>query len=145
MLLGLLSPAHACDVGAGVVTLHPTSTSLQRHTEDCGRVCRGVPIQCEGAGVATTLIDFTLSRLATADGAGAYCDLSADPELFQGPKGDFQVLCKCLLCALCLPQGPSCHLLGHLRLTGIPLASGCDTSVNIEPLQESTCQVPQHA
>ena len=54
-------------------------------------MCRGVPITCEGSGVAITLIDFTLSRLATADGAGAYCDLSADPELFQGPKGDCQV------------------------------------------------------
>ena len=37
------------------------------------------------------LIDFTLSRLCTIDGAGAYCDLEADPELFQGPKGDCQV------------------------------------------------------
>lgn len=38
-----------------------------------------------------TLIDFTLSRLQTIDGGGAYCDLDADPELFQGPKGDCQV------------------------------------------------------
>jgi serine/threonine-protein kinase haspin len=41
--------------------------------------------------VQITLIDFTLSRLRTIDGAGAYCDLEADPELFQGPKGDCQV------------------------------------------------------
>ncbi len=42
-------------------------------------------------GVQITLIDFTLSRLCTIDGSGAYCDLDADPELFQGPKGDCQV------------------------------------------------------
>ena len=29
-------------------------------------MCRGVPINSEGSGVAITLIDFTLSRLATA-------------------------------------------------------------------------------
>ena len=32
-----------------------------------------------------TLIDFTLSRLCTFDGAGAYCALEAAPERFQGP------------------------------------------------------------
>ena len=37
-----------------------------------------------------TLIDFTLSRLVTLDGATAFCDLEADPELFNGPKGDCQ-------------------------------------------------------
>lgn len=41
-------------------------------------------------GVAVTLIDFTLSRLVTRDGATAFCDLEADPELFNGPKGDCQ-------------------------------------------------------
>ena len=46
-----------------------------------------------------TLIDFTLSRLCTFDGAGAYCDLEADPELFQGPKGDCQVRTQ-LHCAM---------------------------------------------
>ena len=45
----------------------------------------------ESHGVQITLIDFTLSRLCTIDGSGAYCDLDADPELFQGPKGDCQV------------------------------------------------------
>lgn len=38
-----------------------------------------------------TLIDFTLSRLTMPSGAVAFCDLSADPELFAGPKGDCQV------------------------------------------------------
>ncbi len=42
-------------------------------------------------GVAVTLIDFTLSRLNTLTGETAFLDLSADPELFQGPKGDCQV------------------------------------------------------
>ena len=52
---------------------------------------RGVGIAAESHGVQITLIDFTLSRLCTIDGSGAYCDLNADPELFQGPKGDCQV------------------------------------------------------
>ena len=52
---------------------------------------RGVDIGASTAGVEVTLIDFTLSRLRTADGAGAFCDLAADPELFQGPRGDCQV------------------------------------------------------
>ncbi len=48
-------------------------------------------IEVETAGVEVTLIDFTLSRLRTADGAGAFCDLSADPALFKGKRGDCQV------------------------------------------------------
>ena len=56
-----------------------------------GLLCRGVDIAAESHGVQITLIDFTLSRLCTIDGSGAYCDLDADPELFQGPKGDCQV------------------------------------------------------
>ena len=52
---------------------------------------RGVGIAAESHGIQITLIDFTLSRLCTIDGSGAYCDLDADPELFQGPKGDCQV------------------------------------------------------
>ena len=42
------------------------------------------------AGVAVTLIDFTLSRLDTGAGTVAFCDLSADPDLFKGPKNDCQ-------------------------------------------------------
>lgn len=53
--------------------------------------CRRVDIEVETAGVEVTLIDFTLSRLRTADGAGAFCDLSADPALFKGKRGDCQV------------------------------------------------------
>lgn len=48
-------------------------------------------IEVDTAGVEVTLIDFTLSRLRTADGAGAFCDLSADPALFKGKRGDCQV------------------------------------------------------
>ena len=44
----------------------------------------------ETAGVRVTLIDFTLSRLVTPEGEVAFCDLAADPELFNGPKGDVQ-------------------------------------------------------
>eukprot|EP00887_Chlorella_sp_A99_P001644 scaffold8.g1644.t1 len=51
---------------------------------------RGVDISAQTEGVSVTLIDFTLSRLVTAGGEVAFCDLSADPELFKGPKGDCQ-------------------------------------------------------
>ena len=51
---------------------------------------RGVDITVQAAGVRVTLIDFTLSRLSGSDGRVAYCDLSADPEIFNGPRGDPQ-------------------------------------------------------
>ena len=51
---------------------------------------RGVDVEVAAEGVAVTLIDFTLSRLVTPDGTTAFCDLEADPELFNGPKGDCQ-------------------------------------------------------
>ena len=51
----------------------------------------GADIALPGAaGLAVTLIDFTLSRLAAAGGGAAYCDLNADPALFAGPRGDPQ-------------------------------------------------------
>ena len=52
---------------------------------------RSVDIKVETGGLLVTLIDFTLSRLQTLTGDVAFCDLAADPELFQGPKGDCQV------------------------------------------------------
>ena len=58
--------------------------------------CRRVDIEVETAGVEVTLIDFTLSRLRSADGAGAFCDLSADPALFKGKRGDCQVSLPCI-------------------------------------------------
>ena len=42
-------------------------------------------------GVEVTIIDFTLSRLTAASGQVHSCDLSADPALFQGRRGDCQV------------------------------------------------------
>lgn len=51
---------------------------------------RGVDITLACAGVRVTLIDFTLSRLKSKDGEIAYCNLSADPEIFNGPDGDPQ-------------------------------------------------------
>ena len=41
-------------------------------------------------GLEIAIIDFTLSRLQSAAGEVAFCDLNADPELFMGPKGDVQ-------------------------------------------------------
>ena len=51
---------------------------------------RGVDVRVQTAGLKASLIDFTLSRLQAVSGEIAFCDLSADPELFQGPKGDVQ-------------------------------------------------------
>lgn len=53
--------------------------------------CRGIDVSVEALGLRVTLIDFTLSRLLTSEGDVAFCDLSADPALFNGPKGDAQV------------------------------------------------------
>jgi len=50
----------------------------------------GVDIAAKTHGIETTLIDFSLSRLAAPGGALAFCDLSADNELFAGPKGNVQ-------------------------------------------------------
>lgn len=50
----------------------------------------GVDVSVRTAGVATVLIDFSLSRLVGHGGAVAFCDLSTDPELFTGPKGNTQ-------------------------------------------------------
>lgn len=38
-----------------------------------------------------SLIDFTASRLVSEGGRLAFCDLSQDPEIFQGPQGQVQV------------------------------------------------------
>lgn len=51
---------------------------------------RGMDVSVRTEGVLATLIDFTASRLQTPGGDVAFCDLSADPELFQGPKGNCQ-------------------------------------------------------
>ena len=51
---------------------------------------RGVDVSMQTSGLKTSLIDFTLSRLQADSGEIAFCDLSADPELFRGPKGDVQ-------------------------------------------------------
>ncbi|KAF5840645.1 hypothetical protein DUNSADRAFT_16018 [Dunaliella salina] len=51
---------------------------------------RGVDIEVQTHGMAASIIDFTASRLRTLTGALAYCDLSCDPELFEGTKGVIQ-------------------------------------------------------
>ena len=65
----------------------------------CACNISGVDVSMETAGVAVTLIDFTLSRLDTGAGAVAFCDLSADPDLFKGPRNDCQASDR-------LPSGP---------------------------------------
>ena len=73
-----------------VDTYFYTHTHVRAHSPIPHHMHRDVDIVVEAAGVRVTLIDFTLSRLVTADGEVAYCDLAADPALFQGPKGDVQ-------------------------------------------------------
>lgn len=83
-------------MGGLVVTLiHFTLSRLTlpggKTLNDFDARCRGVETKANTGGLAVTLIDFTLSRLTLPGGAVAFCDLSADPELFAGPKGDCQV------------------------------------------------------
>lgn len=59
-------------------------------TESVPYRLRDVDIAVHTAGVKVTLIDFTLSRVVTAEGEIAHCDLESDPEIFNGPKGDVQ-------------------------------------------------------
>lgn len=51
-----------------------------------------VDISVDTSGVLVTLIDFTLSRLAKQSNSTdvVFCNLSADPEIFNGPEGDLQ-------------------------------------------------------
>ncbi len=51
-----------------------------------------VDISVDTCGVVVALIDFTLSRLAKGSDSTnvVFCDLSADPEIFNGPEGDLQ-------------------------------------------------------
>lgn len=77
-----------CNLQEVQVLACPSGLSLSECV--CG-VCRGHSIEADTAGVTVTLIDFTLSRLTAVTGDVAFCDLAADPELFQGPKGDVQV------------------------------------------------------
>lgn len=51
---------------------------------------RGMDITVQTQGAQVTLIDFTASRLQTSSGDVAFCDLELDPEIFDGPKGNFQ-------------------------------------------------------
>lgn len=68
---------------------------------ECTALCRGVDVGVTTGGVGVTLIDFTLSRLRTPSGDIQFCNLAADPALFQGPKGDCQV-CSCMCMRLCM-------------------------------------------
>ncbi|GFH05573.1 protein kinase domain-containing protein, partial [Haematococcus lacustris] len=52
---------------------------------------KGQDIKVDTHGMTAALIDFTASRLRTLTGKLAYCNLSSDPELFEGPKGEVQV------------------------------------------------------
>lgn len=97
--------------------------------------CRGVDVEVAAEGVAVTLIDFTLSRLVTADGATAFCDLEADPELFHGPKGD----CQARACGHCVGkmkrfmQCPATHAYVPVRVGKADAAPGNIQRI-LEPL-----------
>ncbi|GIL64253.1 hypothetical protein Vafri_18254 [Volvox africanus] len=51
---------------------------------------RGRNLRVATSGVASTIIDFTNSRLVTQDGLLVFGDLNQDPEVFEGPKGEVQ-------------------------------------------------------
>lgn len=73
------------DLHWGNVLIKPTAETKAHYK------LRGYDIEAATEGIAVTLIDFTASRLQTLTGDLAFCDLAADPELFQGPKNDCQV------------------------------------------------------
>ena len=74
--------------------LHWGNVLLQRCGVDETRRARlnGVELTYPTNGLAVNIIDFTLSRLDMGDGKKdvAFCDLEADPELFEGPAGHCQ-------------------------------------------------------
>ncbi len=96
------------------------------HILQCSLASRGVEVEVAAEGVGVTLIDFTLSRLVTPDGATAFCDLEADPELFAGPKGDCQARrAPPPWWPRLFPRLPALHAAGMLRTCcAIPAASG---------------------
>eukprot|EP00854_Cymbomonas_tetramitiformis_P001209 gene1209-1785_t len=51
----------------------------------------GVDVHANNEGLRVAIIDFTLSRVDTLSGDIAFCNLSDDPEIFQGPAGDCQM------------------------------------------------------
>ncbi|GIM02332.1 hypothetical protein Vretimale_7217 [Volvox reticuliferus] len=55
-----------------------------------GARLRGRNLRVATCGVASTIIDFTNSRLVTQDGLLLFFDLNQDPEVFEGPKGEVQ-------------------------------------------------------
>ena len=109
------------------VTVPGAAPCMHLHELWCGVVWwhRGVEIEMETAGLCLTLIDFTLSRLQTGTGAIAFCDLSADPELFTGPKGDCQARASCMvLTSLSRPSAISPPL-DRRHSTSIPVKPSC--------------------
>ncbi|XP_051146488.1 serine/threonine-protein kinase haspin homolog [Andrographis paniculata] len=52
-------------------------------------ILEGKTLQIKSFGLVVSIIDFTLSRMNTGEDI-LFLDLSSDPELFEGPKGDKQ-------------------------------------------------------
>ncbi|XP_078443477.1 protein kinase superfamily protein isoform X2 [Wolffia australiana] len=70
--------------------LHWGNILLARRDEQFADfVLRGKKMRIKSSGLAVSIIDFTLSRIKTGE-AILFLDLSSDPALFEGPKGDRQ-------------------------------------------------------
>lgn len=70
--------------------LHWGNILLNRNGAETGEfTLRGRRMWAKTFGLSVSIIDFTLSRINTGE-AILFLDLSADPGLFEGPKGDRQ-------------------------------------------------------
>ncbi|GFP80389.1 serine/threonine-protein kinase haspin, partial [Phtheirospermum japonicum] len=61
----------------------------QKNSATLQFILEGKKIQVKTFGLLISIIDFTLSRINTGEDI-LFLDLSSDPELFEGPKGDKQ-------------------------------------------------------
>jgi hypothetical protein len=92
----LLLHTHSSQVLFGALTTQPQRPLVSSTRRPCHDCCaarhhhHAAQVEVRTEGTIATLIDFTASRLNTIAGDVAFCDLAADPEIFEGPKGECQ-------------------------------------------------------